>query len=110
MVAAALLTASGRSAVEDTVFENRFACAEGFSALGGKAVRCGRALEIEGVKRLSGADLTARDLRGGAALAVAALAAEGESRLFGLEHIRRGYGDLAGTLRSLGAEAVCQRG
>ena len=45
----------------------------------------------------------------GAALAVAALSAEGESRLFGLEHIRRGYGDLAGTLRSLGAEAVCQR-
>lgn len=109
MVAAALLTAAGRSAVEDTVFENRFACAEGFSALGGKAVRCGRALEIEGVKRLSGADLTARDLRGGAALAVAALAAEGESRLFGLEHIRRGYGDLAGTLRSLGADAVCRR-
>ena len=109
MVAAALLTASGRSAVEDPVFENRFACAEGFSALGGKAVRCGRALEIEGVKRLSGADLTARDLRGGAALAVAALAAEGESRLFGLEHIRRGYGDLAGTLRSLGADAVCRR-
>ena len=109
MVAAALLTAAGRSAVEDTVFENRFACAEGFSALGGKAVRCGRALEIKGVKRLSGADLTARDLRGGAALAVAALSAEGESRLFGLEHIRRGYGDLAGTLRSLGAEAVCQR-
>ena len=46
---------------------------------------------------------------GGAALAVAALAAEGESRLFGLEHIRRGYGDLAGTLRSLGADAVCRR-
>ena len=109
VVAAALLTAAGHSAVEDTVFENRFACAEGFSALGGRAVRCGRALEIEGVARLSGADLRAQDLRGGAALAVAALAAEGESRLFGLAHIRRGYGDLAGTLRALGADAACRR-
>ena len=103
VVAAALLTAAGRSAVEDTIFEDRFACADGFCALGARAVRCGRALELEGVGRLVGADLCARDLRGGAALAVAALAAEGESRLYGLAHIRRGYKDLDDTLRALGA-------
>ncbi|HJA25649.1 MAG TPA: UDP-N-acetylglucosamine 1-carboxyvinyltransferase, partial [Candidatus Fournierella merdigallinarum] len=47
VVAAALLTAAGRSAVEDTIFEDRFACADGFCALGARAVRCGRALELE---------------------------------------------------------------
>lgn len=104
VVAAALLTAAGHSAVEDTIFENRFACAGGFCAMGAKAGRAGRALEIEGVRTLGGAEVLAMDLRGGAALVVAALAAAGESRVYGVEHIRRGYGDLAGTLAALGAD------
>ena len=109
VVAAALLTAAGRSAVEDTVFENRFACAEGFNALGAKTARAGRALEIEGVRALGPARVEAKDLRGGAALVVAALAAQGETKVYGVEHIRRGYGDLAGTLANLGAQVrLCQ--
>ncbi len=108
VVAAGLLTARGASAFEDTIFENRFSCAEGFLAMGAQVRRAGRALEILGGGRLHGAEVTAQDLRGGAALVVAALAAEGESRIGGLCHIRRGYADIAALFGGLGAElGVC---
>lgn len=102
VIAAGLLTAQGSSAFEDTIFENRFSCAEGFAAMGGQVRRAGRALEITGVRQLHGADAAAQDLRGGAALVVAALAAQGESRISGLSHIRRGYEDIGALFRGLG--------
>lgn len=104
VVAAALLCAAGRSAVEDTVFENRFACTAGFADMGAQACRAGRAVEITGVRRLTGTSVEGSDLRGTAALVVAALAASGESRVSGLEHLRRGYLGLPATLQSLGAK------
>lgn len=104
MTAAALLTAAGHTSIEDRVFENRFACAEGFSAMGGQTAVEGRTLSIDGVRKLHGADVEARDLRGGAALITAALAAEGTSRIFGLEYIRRGYDDLPRMLGKMGAK------
>ena len=58
------------------------------------------------VERLSGAAVRCTDLRGGAALCVAALSADGESRIFETSHIDRGYEDIAGDLRALGADAV----
>lgn len=103
VIAAALLTANGRSAIEDTVFENRFACARGFTEMGANAVRAGRAVEIQGVRNLVGATTQGTDLRGGAALVVAALAAKEQSNIYGVEHIRRGYKDLPSTLQTLGA-------
>lgn len=103
VVAAGLLTAQGASAFEDTIFENRFSCADGFLAMGARVRRSGRALEIRGGGRLHGAEVKAQDLRGGAALVVAALAAEGESRISGLCHIRRGYADIASLFGALGA-------
>ena len=66
----------------------------------------GRVAVVCGVERLSGARLLSTDLRGGAALAVAALGAEGESILSGLKHVDRGYTDLALDLRALGAKVV----
>ena len=60
---------------------------------------------IRGVKTLRAGDLLASDLRGGAALAVAALSAEGESLIRGLEHVERGYEDMAAALTALGAAA-----
>ena len=63
----------------------------------------GKVAVVEGVESLTGAAVEAADLRGGAALCVAALAAEGRTRLTGEAHIRRGYEDLAGGLRELGA-------
>ncbi len=106
LLAAALLRANGESAITDTVFENRFACAAGFTALGANAGVLGRTITIHGVRQLQGAYLTAPDLRGGAALAIAALAAEGESLLMGTEHIDRGYEDLASLLAALGADTA----
>ena len=60
-------------------------------------------LKVTGGLPLHGACVQATDLRGGAALAVVALSAEGESRIARLQHIDRGYADLAGDLASLGA-------
>ena len=59
---------------------------------------------VYGVPALHGAQVQATDLRGGAALVVAALGAEGESRITGLHHIARGYQDLVGDLTLLGAD------
>jgi UDP-N-acetylglucosamine 1-carboxyvinyltransferase len=58
---------------------------------------------INGVKKLQGAPVTCPDLRGGAALVIAGLFAEGETTIYGLHHIDRGYEDYVGKLRSLGA-------
>ena len=105
LVAAALLTAEGETLLEDRVFASRFGCAAGFAAMGADVSleQGGRALRIRGVRRLHGAEAAAPDLRGGAALVLAALAAQGESRITGCGHIRRGYPDLGGILSSLGA-------
>ena len=64
----------------------------------------GRTAVIRGVERLHGAKVTASDLRGGASLVVAALGAEGESEIFNLEYVDRGYADFEGKLRRLGAK------
>lgn len=105
LLAAAMLCAEGESSIEDVVFERRFGCAEGFLRLGGRVKREGRVLHIAtaGEEGLHGADLSAPDLRGGAALVAAALAAQGRSRVAQPEHIERGYADLTGVLTGLGA-------
>lgn len=108
LLAAALLRARGTTTVCDTVFTNRFACAEGFAALGAPVTVEGNSITVgvpddQPIPQLHGAQLTAKDLRGGAALVIAALQAQGESRLHGIEYIRRGYADLPGTLGALGA-------
>ncbi len=104
VVAGGLLAARGDTVLEDTVFEDRFACAEGFALLGGQVCRRGRVLAVHGPARLAGARVRACDLRGGAGLAVAALTAAGASVIEGAEYIRRGYADLAGLFRGLGAQ------
>ena len=102
-MAAALLRAQGESRVTDTIFENRFACAEGFLRLGASVNVCGRTLHVHGMDLLYGADVDAHDLRGGAALVIAALQAQGSTRVMGAEHISRGYEDIAALLAPLGA-------
>ncbi len=103
LMAAALLRAQGESRVTDTIFENRFACAEGFLRLGASVNVCGRTLHVHGMDLLNGADVEAPDLRGGAALVIAALQAQGSTRVMGAEHISRGYEDIAALLAPLGA-------
>ena len=104
LLAAAMLTAQSGSSIEDVVFERRFACAEGFAALGGDVQVQGRTLHIRPVRQLLGAKAAAPDLRGGAALAVAALAAKGRSRITQTGHIRRGYAGFTQMLAQLGAQ------
>ena len=104
LLAAVMLYAQGESRLQDRVFENRFACAEGFAALGANVRVAERTLYVQPGGTLRGAKLTAPDLRGGAALALAALAARGSSRLGGVEFVRRGYADLDRLLAGLGAQ------
>ena len=104
LLAAVMLCAQGESSLQDRVFENRFACAGGFAALGANVRVAERTLYVQPAGALHGAKLTAPDLRGGAALVVAALAARGSSRLDGMELVRRGYAELDRLLAGLGAQ------
>ena len=96
--------AEGESSIEDVIFERRFGCAEGFERLGGRVKRSGRVLSVGPLPEsgLHGATLTAPDLRGGAALVVAALSAQGKSFVEETRHIDRGYAGLWEVLASLG--------
>ena len=106
LAAAVLLGAAGPSRIHDALFQNRFACADGFAALGARVRAEGRDLYLSGGAELRGAAVTAPDLRGGAALVLAGLAAGGRTTVRDPGHIGRGYADLAGDLRRLGA--VCE--
>lgn len=105
LLAAAMLCAEGESSIEDVVFEERFGCAEGFERLGGRVKRAGRVLSVGPLPEsgLHGTTLMAPDLRGGAALVLAALAAGGKSWVEDTRHIDRGYAGLTETLAALGA-------
>ena len=104
LLAAAMLAADSASSIEDVVFERRFGCAEGFAAFGAAVQVQGRTLDIRPVRQLQGACTRAADLRGGAALVVAALAARGQSRITDTGYIDRGYAGFAQMLAELGAQ------
>jgi UDP-N-acetylglucosamine 1-carboxyvinyltransferase len=97
-------TLKGTTVFVETIFDNRFRHAQELTRLGAKISVDNRVAVVEGTPRLTGADLEASDLRGGAALVTAALCAEGTSRITGLPHIARGYDNLVGNLRSVGAD------
>ncbi|HIS32794.1 MAG TPA: UDP-N-acetylglucosamine 1-carboxyvinyltransferase [Candidatus Limivivens intestinipullorum] len=102
LVAAASL-AEGRTEVVETIFESRFQPVSQLQKMGADIVtRNSRAL-ITGVKELKGADLTATDLRGAAALILAGAAARGVTRISGIEYVCRGYENIVRDLRLLGA-------
>lgn len=103
----ALLTvAEGESRIYETVFESRFGVVSELRRMGAD-VSCGReCITVRGTERLHGTTVTATDLRSGAALVMAGLAAEGETKVFGYDYIARGYEDICGTMRMLGAEIV----
>ncbi len=95
--------ASGTGMVSETVFENRFRHISGLVRMGADIRVEGSQAVVQGVRKLSGAPVEATDLRGAAALILAALAAEGESRISGLEHFWRGYSAFERRLQDLGA-------
>jgi UDP-N-acetylglucosamine 1-carboxyvinyltransferase len=100
---AALCTADGSSRVEETIFEDRLRYAHQLARMGAKITVEGMAVSIEGVESLRGGSLLAENIRAGAALVLAALAARGNSRISGRDHIVRGYQDFERKLSSLGA-------
>lgn len=102
-MAVALALANGSSMVTESIFENRFKYVDELNRMGAKVKVEGNTAYIEGVERLTGAQLSAPDLRAGAALVIAALAADGLSQIEDIEYIQRGYEDFEGKLQSLGA-------
>lgn len=104
-VMAALCTARGSTEFVETMFTSRYGHVAELRRMGAEIQIDGATAVVHGVERLHGADVTACDLRGGGALAVAALAAEGNTTLSGLQHIDRGYDALEEMLRRLGAKA-----
>ena len=102
-VMAALTRSEGTTVIVENMFESRYRHVDELCRMGADIRVEGRVAVICGVDRLRGTGLKAADLRGGAALVVAALGAEGRSEITGLTHIDRGYYGLDETLRGLGA-------
>ena len=103
IVMAALLRSNGNTCFVENMFADRYRHIPQLRQFGGQIAVNGRLATVSGVSHLHGAAVQCTDLRGGAAMAVAALQAEGESRLSQIHHIERGYENLVGDLASLGA-------
>ena len=101
---ALLARAKGTSVIVETVFENRFRYTEQLQKMGSDINVQGRTAIIRGVDRLKGASVEARDLRGGAALIIAGLAAEGETTISQAGYIDRGYERVENVLSKVGAK------
>ncbi|MFZ7102098.1 MAG: UDP-N-acetylglucosamine 1-carboxyvinyltransferase [Peptococcaceae bacterium] len=100
----ALMTkAAGTSLITETVFENRFMHADELKRMGADIKIEGRSAVIEGSKKTYGCQVKATDLRAGAALIIAGLAAEGKTEIIGVHHIDRGYENIVSKLQSVGA-------
>ena len=104
---AACLRAKGTTVFTENIFTNRYRHAEEFRRLGAAVSIEGRVAYVTGVERLTGAPLTASDLRGGAAMLVAGLCAEGATELFDDGYIDRGYDRFDACLSALGADVRC---
>ncbi len=101
---ALMLKANGTSVLTETVFENRFMHVEEFRRMNAKIKIEGRSVIIEGLNDLQGAEVAATDLRAAAALILAGLVSEGNTRVTQLKHLDRGYVNIVGKLRALGAD------
>lgn len=101
---ALLLTANGHKVVTETVFENRFMHVAEFKRMNANINVEGRSAKLEGKSQLQGAQVKATDLRAAAALILAGLVAYGKTSVTELTHLDRGYVDLHGKLKQLGAD------
>ena len=99
----ALALADGTSVITESIFENRFRYVDELTRMGARIKVEGNTAIIIGIPRYKGAHMSAPDLRAGAALVIAALAADGYSTIDSIGYIQRGYEDFEGKLRSLGA-------
>jgi UDP-N-acetylglucosamine 1-carboxyvinyltransferase len=96
--------AEGVARVTETIFENRFMHVNELVRLGAHIAVDGHTAIVEGIPRLSGADVMATDLRASASLVIAGLVAEGETRVDRIYHLDRGYDRMEAKLRGIGAD------
>lgn len=106
LLVACLSVADGVGIVTENLFSGRFRYVAELLRMGADVRNEGHHAVVRGVERLSGAPVRAPDIRAGAALVLAGLAAEGETSVLDAHHLDRGYDDLAGKLRSLGADVT----
>ncbi len=106
IIAVILSLADGNSIVTENVFENRFMYVDELNRMGSNIKIDGHHAVITGVEKLSGAPVTAFDLRAGAALVIAGLAASGKTEVSDASHIQRGYESFDTKLQSIGADIV----
>lgn len=99
-----LAIADGTSVITETVFENRFMHTEELVRMGANIKTVGKVAVVKGVEGLTGAKVSAKDLRGGAALILAGLAAKGKTEVEKIYHIERGYDCIENKLRAIGAK------
>jgi UDP-N-acetylglucosamine 1-carboxyvinyltransferase len=104
LAVALLARADGTAIVTENIFDNRFAFVDELKRMGADIRTEGRHAVVRGVSHLTGAPVRAHDVRAGAALVLAALGADGETIVLDPRHVDRGYADLPGKLRSLGAD------
>ena len=98
-----LSIADGTSVIHESIWDSRFQYTFELNKMGAKITAQGKTAMIEGVKSLSGAPVYATDLRAGAALIIAGIIANGETQLYNIEHIDRGYENIEEKFRKLGA-------
>ena len=103
-VTVALCLAEGTSMVTEGVWDNRYRYVGELTRMGAQIRVEGRSAVVEGVERLNAASVQAYDLRAGAAMVIAALAADGVSEVTNVHYIERGYEDIIGKLRGIGAK------
>ncbi len=108
LLVAMLTVADGVGILTENLFSGRFRYVEELRRMGADIRTEGHHAVVRGVERLSGAPVRAPDIRAGVALVLAGLVAEGQTTVSGAHHIGRGYEDLAGALRSLGAKVTRQ--
>lgn len=103
-IAAVLCVAQGTSVLTEGVWDNRYRYADEFRRMGARIQVDGKVAVIEGVDHLTGAPIHACDLRAGAAMVIAGLAAKGVTEIDGIHHIERGYETIVEKLANLGAD------
>lgn len=105
-----LTTARGTSMIVENLFENRYKYTQELIRMGAKITIEGKTAVVKGVRKLYGATVKATDLRGGAALVMAGIAAKGETKVDNVEYILRGYDKFDEKLRNLGIDIQYIRG
>lgn len=101
-MAVLMAVANGSSSITESIFENRFKYIDDLRKMGAEATVTGRTCTFNGVEELSGTRIRATDLRAGAAMVIAGLIADGETKITDIHYIDRGYEHLEDNLRNLG--------